>query len=72
MSNYYHRDNEGNWFVKHGDKLTLVEFSGSMEIAYTMGKIAELDKLRGDMNENLMQIRDSQMGRMVTAPISGE
>ena len=59
MSNYYYRDNEGNWFVKNGDKLYPIEFSGSMEIAYIMGKIAVLDKLREGMNENLMQIRDS-------------
>ena len=40
MSNYYHRDNDGNWFVKHEDNLTPVEFSSSMELAYVMGKMA--------------------------------
>jgi hypothetical protein len=61
MSNYYHRDNEGNWFVKHGKKLTPVEFSASMEIAFTMGKIAELDQLRERANENLMLVRDARV-----------
>ena len=65
MSNYYHRDNEGNWFVKHGKNLHPVEFSESMEIAYVMGKIATLDKLRGEMDENLMQIRDTQLSEGV-------
>jgi hypothetical protein len=37
---YYHRDNDGNWFVKHGDNLTPVEDSSSMELAYIMGKLA--------------------------------
>jgi len=55
------RDNEGNWFVRDGAELYPVEFSSSMEIAYIMGKIAALDQLRGEMNENLMQIRDSQI-----------
>ena len=44
MSNYYHRDEEGNWFIKHGKELIPVEFGASMEIAYTMGQLAEANK----------------------------
>ena len=70
MSNYYYRDNEGNWFVKNGKELYPVEFSGSMEIAYSMGKIAALDKIRGEMDETSMQIRDSQVKKLSKTPIS--
>ena len=70
MSNYYHRDKDGNWFVKHGDELTPIEFSGSMEVAYTMGKISELNRLREKMDENIMLVRDSQISKEVaTAPV---
>jgi len=71
MSNYYHRDKDGNWFIKTGDKLYPVEFSGSMEIAYTMGKIATLDKIRGEMNELALQIGGSQVVKMADSPVLG-
>ena len=71
MSNYYHRDNEGNWFVKAGKGLYPVEFSGSMEVAYIMGKMAALDKIRGEMNELSMQIGDTQVSEgMANSPVS--
>jgi hypothetical protein len=72
MSNYYYRDNDGNWFVKHDKELTPVEFSSSMEIAYMMGKMATLDKIRGEMYETSMQIRDSQVEKLSKTPISRE
>jgi len=72
MSNYYHRDNEGNWFVKNGKELYPIEFSESMEIAYIMGKIATLEKIRGEINELALQIRGAQMGEIPTSPLSGE
>ena len=67
MSNYYHRDKEGNWYVEKGKELYSVEFSGSMEIAYVMGKIATFKELRSGINENLMLARNTQMGEMGTA-----
>ncbi len=62
MSNYYYRDDEGNWFVRSSKRLIPVDFSASMEIAYTMGKLIELKKQKNDLlkelkekeNENLM------------------
>ena len=45
MSNYYHRDENGNWFVSDGKNLTPVEFGASMEIAYKMGQIETYKKL---------------------------
>ncbi len=49
MSNYYYRDDDGNWFVKHGDKLDPVEFGASMEIAYLMGQMDLLEKQREEL-----------------------
>uniref|UniRef100_A0A6H2A6B9 Uncharacterized protein n=1 Tax=viral metagenome TaxID=1070528 RepID=A0A6H2A6B9_9ZZZZ len=72
MSNYYYRDNEGNWFVKDGKKLYPIEFSGSLEIAFIMGKIAALDKIRGEMNELALQIGDTQIRGVDSTPVSGE
>jgi hypothetical protein len=68
---YYHRDEKGNWFIKDGKESYLVEFSGSMEVAYTMGKIAALDQLREGMDETTMQIRDTQIRGMDSTPIPG-
>jgi hypothetical protein len=64
MSNYYYRDNEGNWFIKHGQKLYPVEFSGSMEIAFKMGKIAAIDQIREEMSAYTMSVKNSPMGRV--------
>lgn len=58
MSNYYHRDNEGNWFISSHDILTQFEYSDSMEIAYVMGKISALEELKGDL--------DAQKVKMLT------
>ncbi len=49
MSNYYYRDKDGNWFVKHGKELTPVEFGASMEIAYLMGQLELLEKQRDEL-----------------------
>jgi hypothetical protein len=55
MSNYYHRDKEGNWFIKDRDKLYPVELSGSMEIAYILGKTAAIDELKERWHEYTLQ-----------------
>jgi len=44
MSNYYVREN-GGWFIKHGREKTPCEFSGSMEIAYLMGKSDAIEEV---------------------------
>ena len=56
MSSYYYRDKSGNWFVRHGDKLDLVEFviGASMECAYLMGQMSILEKQREELNETTM------------------
>ncbi len=64
MSNYYYRNNEGNWFVSDGKELYPVEFSCSMECAYKMGQVAILEELKSKMTENgqyenLMQVGNS-------------
>jgi len=63
MSNYYYRDDDGNWFVKNGNELYPVEFSGSMEIAYIMGKMAELDRIMEE-NNGRFNLRANELGDM--------
>jgi len=63
MSNYYYRDDDGNWFVHAGKEFIPIEFSGSMEIAYSMGKLAELDRLQ-EVNNGRFNIRTNELGDM--------
>ena len=37
VTNYYHRDADGDWFIKDGEHLHPIDYSGSMEIAYQQG-----------------------------------
>ncbi len=59
MSNYYHRDENGNWFVGE----TPVEFGASMEIAYKMGQIDLYHKLLkerlDEVAKDILQTRDT-------------
>ena len=68
---YYHRDNEGNWFVRNGAILYPVEYSASMEIAYMMGKIEALDKIGGMLNETTLQIGPTLLGKVDATSLLG-
>ncbi len=72
MSNYYHRDNKGNWSVAKNGILYPVEFSSSMECAYLIGKIDALEELKRETNETTLQIKDSQIREVDSASIPGE
>ncbi len=54
MSNYYYRDEKGNWFVKHGKNLDPVEFGASLEIAYLMGQLDLLEEQRKALDETTL------------------
>ena len=57
MSNYFYRDDDGNWFISSGKNLTPVVYSASLEVAFKMGQIAAIEEIvvraeTKEMNEN--------------------